>query len=219
MKANKKGLYYLFCFLTTGLFFISACNQKKISPEELIQWVDNPRHGLVVTKEFDEYKISAQFRPLIYEIAIESKDENLSKENLTHKIEELGDLQYFVLRIESIDKGSDILKKSGLTQEQYSQRLQYFTTFLQHDLTLIDGMDTIPCCLFHFERNYRVAPYSNFMIGFKKNLSEYDSIKNEKEVRYNDKILVVNDNVLGIGKVVLVIKKENINSIPQMELL
>src|SRR5690606_10624522 len=119
------------------------------------------------------------------------------------RIKEIKDFQYYTLKIESL-KGTEMMRTNIASEHEYSQRLQYFSDLVQYDLSLEENNDTLTCQLFHFERNYGVAPYNNIVLGFPKPTQE------------STKTLVFNDQILGIGKIKLKIEKENIDNIPNI---
>jgi hypothetical protein len=95
------------------------------------------------------------------------------------------------------------------TEGDYFQRLEYLTSNVQNDISLIEGTDTIPCGLCHYERNYGLSPYANIVLGFKK-----ASGKNEKQ----DRIFVYDDQIWGVGKIMLKISNSDIDNVPFMKL-
>ena len=88
---------------------------------------------------------------------------NGGREPEINQIQEGEKLICYELRISS-EAESDILKISN--EFSFEQRLSYFMSGLQKDLILIVGKDTLPCILYHFERNFGIAPYLSLHTGF-----------------------------------------------------
>ena len=44
--------------------------------------------------------------------------------------------------------------------------MRYLSMGIQNDISLINGKDTLPCSIFHFENNGGITPYIRFEIGF-----------------------------------------------------
>jgi hypothetical protein len=94
--------------------------------------------------------------------------------------------------------------------DEFTSRLAYFTGIMQQDIFLVEGKDTLPCLLYHFERTYGVDPRSTFLLGF-----PLAQVKNEAMV---DKTLFFDDRGLGSGPVMISISNENLNTLPSLKL-
>lgn len=180
-----------------------SCTQKELSVKDYLAWVNNPENGLKVSKEIKDYKIELFYKPAEYIAINEQKTTEIDTTLFFQRIKEIKDFQYYTLKIESL-KGTEMMRTNISSEHEYSQRLQYFSDLVQYDLSLEENNDTLSCQLFHFERNYGVAPYNNIVLGFPKPTQE------------NAKTLVFNDQMLGIGKIKLKIEKENIDNIPNI---
>ena len=180
-----------------------SCTQKELSVKDYLAWVNNPENGLKVSKEIKEYKIELFYKPVEYIAINEQKTTEIDTALFFQRIKEIKDFQYYTLKIESL-KGTEMMRTNIASEHEYSQRLQYFSDLVQYDLSLEENNDTLSCQLFHFERNYGVAPYNNIVLGFPKPTQE------------NAKTLVFNDQMLGIGKIKLKIEKEKIDNIPNI---
>ena len=187
-----------------GLAFFCACSSGELGVPDYLAWVNNSANGLKVAKELNDYKFELLYKPTEFIAINEQRTTDVNKELYHNRIEELKDLQYYTLKIETLT-GQEMMR-SGITSEQeYSYRLQYFSDIAQYNMRLIDGNDTLTCALFHFERNYGVAPYNNIVLAFPKT----DNLNNSKTFTFNEQ-------VLGVGKVNIKIDKKDINNIPQV---
>lgn len=196
-----KTKYYIIFFFGSMMLF--SCTQKELSVKDYLAWVNNPENGLKVSKEIKDYKIELFYKPAEYVAINEQKTTEIDTALFYQRIREIKDFQYYTLKIESL-KGTEMMRTNIASEHEYSQRLQYFSDLVQYDLVLEENNDTLTCQLFHFERNYGVAPYNNIVLGFPKPTQE------------NAKTLVFNDQILGIGKIKLKIEKENIDNIPNI---
>lgn len=196
-----KTKYYIIFFFGSMMLF--SCAQKELSVKDYLAWVNNPENGLKVSKEIKDYKIELFYKPAEYIAINEQKTTEIDTALFYQRIKEIKDFQYYTLKIESL-KGTEMMRTNIASEHEYSQRLQYFSDLVQYDLSLEENNDTLTCQLFHFERNYGVAPYNNIVLGFPKPTQE------------NAKTLVFNDQMLGIGKIKLKIEKENIDNIPNI---
>lgn len=197
-----KHVIYLLLF---GL--LVACTNpgsEPMEPVSFVKWVENQDNGLKVVKEFDQFKFSLQYRPLEYISVLENRDKQLTEATVTDDVNELHGLQYYVLKIQS--KTANEMLETGIdNEEEYFERLYYFTSLAQIDISLVQGTDTLPTVLYHFERNYGLAPYNNMVLAFEEN-----NIPADRQ-------LIFNDQVLGLGPVKLMISQQAINRLPELK--
>lgn len=181
-----------------------SCNKKKLNVDDFIFWVEDESNGLSVAKNFDDIKFRLLYKPVDYIIAKELTNNTLKKNEIESRKKELGIMNYFTLRIES-KKSEELMRVNIKSEDEYYHRLEYFMSYMQDDIYLVDGMDTISPSLFHFERNYGLAPFNDFVLGFNK-------INKTPEDLY----FIYNDKVLGTGKINMKINKEDISEIPNI---
>ena len=191
-----------------------TCN-KRISADatSYVSWVEDPENGLLAAKKNGTLKFELQFTPLEYRILKEHAEDTLTPASLKNYTAEIKDMQYFTFRI-SDDRGGDLLKADAASKEDFSSRLQYFSSGMQKDLSLIEGADTLPCLLFHFERAYGIDPRSTFVLGFP--LGKKDGPGGVPCTA--GKTLLFNDHQLGSGPLYIEIRPENIQQLPYLNL-
>lgn len=126
---------------------------------------------------------------------------------IAERRKEYAGLAYYQLRLEMVAGQGDILQFQASNSDDYYQRVEYYSFGLQQDLRLLAGVDTLPCKLFHFERNYGAAPYMDFMLGFEPEAG-----------RAFDLTLIYEDRVYTHQTIQLVIPKEAIQQIPTLKL-
>lgn len=199
----SKTKYYILIFWSS--LMLLSCTQKEVSVSAYLNWVKNPKNGLIVNKEFENYNISLFYKPVEYIAITEQKTTKIDTAIYFNRIKELNEFQYYTLKIESLT-GEEVLSTKITTEQEYFDRLYYFTDALEYDLMLEENKDTLSCQLCHFERNYGVAPYNNINLGFTSTKIQ------------TDKTLVFNDQVLGLGKIKFKIEKKNIDNIPNIKL-
>lgn len=192
---------------------------KSLKPVEYVKWVEDVGNELVVKKIIGDYVFALQYKPLDYSVLKAERNLNISKQELNSKTTEIEGLQYFTFQI-STKEGNGELLKSGISGKdekvEYEKRIDYFSSKMQNDIKLIDGQDTLPCVLFHFERTYNLTPYSNFNLGFEYGSEEKSSGATRAPLTYKSKRLLYNDHAFNVGAVELMIKEENLNKIPNL---
>lgn len=191
--------------LCIGLFFVfNSCGKKQLNPTEYIAWVEDEGNGLSVTKNLDNINYRLLYKPIDYIVAKELINNAIKKNEIESRKKELGNMNYFTLRIES-KTSEELMRVNIKSEDEYYHRLEYFMGYMQDDIYLVDGTDTINPSLFHFERNYGLAPFNDFVLGFNK--SNKDA---------QDLYFIYNDQVLGTGKISIKINKEDISDIPNI---
>lgn len=195
------------------LLLLSNCKNKEnvLAPKEYVAWVEDKDNGLRIERLMNPITYTLQYKPYDYVIAKEERSNTISKSTFADWYKELDKMQYYTLRIEA--KGvTDILKMNSPSQQEYYQRQNYLTYEFQGDIQLVDGTDTIPCDLFQMVGNYGLAPYIDFVIGFKSK----DAIQNQVQ---HDKQFILEDKIFGGGILKFIVKKEDINKIPEIKKL
>lgn len=206
-KQNKLILLSLVVYL----FFSCESKQQSLTPRAYADWVTNINNGLQKSKKLKEYEFKTQFKPLDFIVVQEEKTDELSTELLQDRKQELGNnYWYFNFRITNTEGTLSPVGSGVQTDQQYQERLSYFTFEMQQDLYLIQDQDTLPCLLYQFVRNYDVAPFVEFALGF----------KSTKEINLNQNItFVFEDKLLGVGTTKLLFNKTSFQRIPKIKTL
>lgn len=199
------GNKFKYIGIVAALLTCFSCGQEsQLSVPDYLSWVNDPANGLKVAKELSDYRFELFYKPVEYIVVNEQRKWEVNPDVFTDRMEELKGMQYYTLRIESLT-GSEMMRTGISTEQEYGLRLQYFSDLAQYDMKLVDGNDTLSCALFHFERNYGIAPYNNIVLGFPK-----------IEGSTAAKTFTFNERVLGVGKVNLKITENDINNIPEL---
>lgn len=204
MVASSKCVIILFLFCS-----LLACDKKvgHLKPIELIQWVENESNGLQIKKELGQLEIRAQYKPNHYIIAKEARKVELASTYVKEQEQELGNQTvYCDLRLINNNGQGSPLTSGG--QMNYSNRLEYLTFGMQRDLKLVEGQDTLNCALYQFVRNNELAPYVDVVLGFERK---------KEGVIEDDLLLVLEDNVFGVGTIKLQFDEQNLKNLPQLK--
>lgn len=110
------------------------------------------------------------------------------------------DLLFFDLEI-SIDHFNEEMIHYGppaQDEASFESRVAYYAFGMQKDICLtIAGKDTVPCTVYHYERNYGVSPQNHFMLGFPAS-------------RVKDAVLVYDNHLLVTGPVKFALKEQDL---------
>ena len=202
MKAVK-----LFIFFLGAALVLFSC-KKEFSNKELVQFVKNPENGFLKEKIIDGLKVEVLHKPKAYILASRFKNKDVTPEMYNEALNDLGDMQYFDMRLSTVGKQwGDILNYKVANMQAQQDRIHYLSYGMQNDISIIDGLDTLKCKLYHFERSYDAAPFRSFLLGFasgnKVNL---------------DKTFVLDAEPFKTGPIKIKFRKEDISKISSPKL-
>lgn len=187
--------------------FSTNTETQSLNINEYISWCENPENGLINSKQIGNFNYSAFYKPLNY---LALKEINYTEPFVKSKFEsafkEYGNMQYVSFRITDTKGNQELLKSSIRNESEYYARLEYLSFKMQQDFKLIDGKDTLPCTLYHFERVYGLAPYATFVLGFP-----------ESKNKDSDKQIVYEDNLFNSGIIYLTFNKDVLSNLPKLK--
>ncbi len=93
----------------------------------------------------------------------------------------------YELRISDIS-GKNLLELPNIRSKE--DRVTYFTSDFDDHIRMVVDKDTLPCTMYHFERNFNYAPYQSFQIGFPYS----------KEWKKKPHHLIIQDDYFGFGE-------------------
>jgi uncharacterized protein YuzB (UPF0349 family) len=180
--------------------------QKTLSTGEYARFIQNPENGLRIEKQKNGVKLTAQYKPLAF-LALQN-DPAHKAENISKNIKEIKGYHYFNFTIGSSD-GHTALLEGNDSSTRHFNRLSYCEFTMQENFALVDGKDTLPCEMYHFERNYNLAPLNNFILAFPD--------KGTTAGKPNDLTLLYEDKLFDLGQLEFRIKASDIKNIPTIE--
>ncbi|MGB0176197.1 MAG: hypothetical protein ACPF9D_03465 [Owenweeksia sp.] len=182
-----------------------ACT-KTLAVSDYVAWCSNPDSGLISKKESGPFRFEMEYRPQEL-VALQNVNGNIADEvAFKEELEALSGFQFFNFKIAG-EGNADFLRTGIGDQNEYYQRIAYFSSFAQSDFSLVDGKDTLSCSMYHFERNYGISPYQTILLGFENN-----------KASSGDKTLIYEDQILGIPSIQMEISAKAIKQIPNLKL-
>lgn len=166
---------------------LSSCFQKSFTPKEYFQWAKTPESGLEVNRKGNGVNFSLKFTPVDLLISNELKNGIITESQYDERKMQLGNLAYFLLKIESGEQ--DLLMCNVGDEQQYVQRVNYYSLDFQQDIVAVSAGDTIPCVLYQFENSYGIAPYVNISLAFPGEFMEANK-EGEVEILIYDRIFL-----------------------------
>lgn len=185
---------------------MGACHTQptQLSSSEYMRWVKNPSNKLYQQKEIGDYRYELQYKPPAYMAYMEqSSQKKLDTLQFQHRKKELENTWQFNLMLAHKEYGNILNQQLG---ETYFERLSYLVTNIQTDLMLVADQDTLSCVLYHVERNYNLAPYTNILIGF------------ERKNTHKELTLIYNDRLLGAGPLMFKYPANQLIKLPTLDI-
>jgi len=167
---------YLKIALFLGAILCLQSCRKQLETRDYIDWMKDKSNGYSVESLQKFGKIEVEQRTAKYMALVSLRGEVLTEEVVSERTKEYQGSYYFNLKI---SEDAPAQKNT----RQYYQSIEYLTSYIQKDLFIVQGSDTIPCSLHHYERTYGISPSQNILLVFDK--------KDEKE-DFNGK-LIFND--------------------------
>ncbi len=184
-------------------------------PEELVSWVEDSENGLLKNKQIGDIIYTVLYKPAQYEQVLMGERENpIAADTSKMGTGDEEEVQFFSLAITTEENKQELLRHNIESEEEYMERVNYCISEMQQDITLIDGKDTLPCVLFHFERTYNQSPGATFTLAFPYSDEAKRQRKNGDNKTKSDKIISIYDRMFNNGRVNIVFNKESFNQIP-----
>jgi hypothetical protein len=197
-----------FVLLLIGICGLIACGQQSVEASEFMQWVRDPAHGLVSRVERNGFIIDAQFKPAEFLLINEHRRDQsgLTDTAIADWKRSQEGSYHFTLRLASA-KGAPFLNEGLHSNEEYYQRIRYYTELVDQDLQLVINRDTIPCAVSLFERTYGAAPFDNLVFSF----------VTDRPFGSTDIQLIYDDHALGLGPLRFDFLKEDLLELPMLQ--
>lgn len=189
-----------------------SCN-KGVAPQEYVKYIENPGNGLKITEQVNGVGYSLQYEPAAYCVMLEKRSFSIPQDIFKKEYERFKGLEHYTFRIEksSIDS---LVNKLGDTSKYKKAVAEYFDFWIQKDIKMIEGSDTIPCSICQADANTGIMQYYTFSLGF-SNRNTQDVPLNEQA----DRTILFNNKVLHTGNVKLDVKGKDVKSIPELKMM
>jgi hypothetical protein len=192
--------YISFCsriLLIVAVFTIASCSIDNDGPSQStinkkIEKYERSNKGeLIKTDGIYEFKLSIKTAEIM--ARQELKNKKYDQNTYIKTLASFQGMNYFTLSIRRTDSNGDIVKEYGTTDEEHEKIIKYLSFEMQNDCSIITAGDTLPCKIYHYERNYGVTPYSDISLGFEKSketenilaLVFHDNFFGEKDIIFD----------------------------------
>ncbi|TRX51859.1 hypothetical protein FNH22_23175 [Fulvivirga sp. M361] len=190
-------------------WLVMACTTPAYLDKEALQnYVQDVDHGVSITKEWNDVKISVINRPTGLLLAQElDAGKEISYESLQKLQEKYGHHYYFVIGFSRGNK--ELLYNTGASYDAFSQQLQTLAFRMPDYLTMTTSTaDTIPVADFAFPRTYGMGGSTQLMVVFDKNKA-----KGKKWVQVN-----LNEFGFGLGNQRFRFNVKDLEKVPELKI-
>ncbi|MBI1227714.1 MAG: hypothetical protein GC192_20945 [Bacteroidetes bacterium] len=181
---------------------------KTLAPIEYTRYVKSAESGLLKEKTLGDIRLQAFYKPIPFVISSEIRKKDISIKEFKDREEELKKTQYIDMSLSVVNGGGDITNYNVTNDFQQQQRLHYLSFLIQENIKLVDGTDTLPPRLCHFERTYNLGKTSTFVLAFDR------STNTDK----NDKTLIFDSPIFSTGPMKVRFDAEDLRKIPSLKL-
>ena len=169
----NKPFGYLLCIFIVSSF--CSC-QKKLKPQEYVQWILDKNNGLILERVDNEFATTLRYCPSDYMALVSANGKpDFAKEFELRKSDFTGSYN-FILKLAN-KEASDLLTYKLKNKDEEFHRIKYFSEEIQHDLYMITDQDTLSCSLCHFERTYNTSPFITLNLNFEKPVKTQQPLK------------------------------------------
>jgi hypothetical protein len=205
MKNNR--FYIGFCAILFATTLLVGCGTSSLPANEYVSYVQSSEGGLLATVQQGDLVYTAQYEPQDYFLLRRFGDALQDDALYDSLCTASADLQYYTLRI-SATNGAELLKANIQSDEEYYNRIKYYSFDIQKDICLVQGNDTLPCIMTHFERSYELSPFLTISLAFEQS----DDLR-------QDKNLFIHDRVFLQSALALEFSSANLKKIPALDRL
>ncbi len=192
-------------FSGLGILLLACGRPSPVRPDVFIKKVETAGSGLLMKKEIANVMFSVQYKPVDYILSKELMNHSLISSDLEKRRKQLDGYRYFTFRVKGKDE-KDPVRIGTLSQEEYDQKQGYLSSDIQRDFLLVEGKDSVPCSICHYEKTYGLSPFVTLVLAFK------DSENRNKED--NELSFLYQDHVFGAGNIWMKISTGDLKDIP-----
>jgi hypothetical protein len=204
----KKVLTYIFLFMVV---LVTSCN-RSVPPAEYVHYIENPSNGLKINEAVNGVTYSLQYEPVNYCVMLEKRSFAIPSGEFKKEYERFKGLEHYTFRIEKSGMDS-LVNKLGDTSKYKKSVQEYFDFWIQKDIKLVKGKDTIPCSICQIDANTGISQYYTFSIGFAGD-------ENERQLgKEIDRIFLFDNKKLHTGNINLCVKGKDLEHVPELKMM
>jgi len=203
---KRVGTYTVFF----AVVILASCN-RGVAPSEYVKYIENPSNGLKVKQEVNGVAYTLQYEPTSYCVMLEKRSFSVPADEFNTEYDRFKGLEHYTFRIDKNSMDS-LVNKLGDTSKYKKGVAEYFDFWIQKDIKMVMGNDTIPCSICQPDANTGMSQYYTFSLGF--------STKNESQAESQaDRFFIYENKILHTNKVTLCVKGKDVKSIPVLKMM
>ncbi|HYG53326.1 MAG TPA: hypothetical protein VD905_20650 [Flavobacteriales bacterium] len=182
----------------------------ELSASEFVDWKKTEKQ-LTGEHRSEEMTFKVCYQPAEW-LALKSLGYDANAEAISKEAENYQDLMYFTLRLQLNSAQTELLKYKSKDNREYQERVNYYSFKVQKDIRIVvDGKDTLPCNISHFERAFNVTNYADLMLGFSK--EELNKVAQD----WKTITIVFNDKIFGNGTIAFQFERKQLSNTPKLK--
>lgn len=189
-----------------GICLLMSCQKSSLDGSDYIKCVEDPSGAFRTEKEMDGLVFRMQYCPVEYMLMNDQRSVDVLSKDLEQRKKEDENMLFFKLRLSS--NTNDVLGYRATSDQEYSDRGQYFSFGFEEDIVLVTGADTLSPCEYHFERTYGISPNADFILAFHTDSPVRDDFQ-----------VIIDDKIYNTGLLKFTYNYKDIHNIPQLKTL
>lgn len=185
--------------------FTFGGHPSELEGKEYLDYLRSESSGMHMTREMGNYRFEVQYKTVPYQVMNEQQSHDISEAQLAERAASLTPWYHFNVRIGTLE-GLGLMESGEANEPVNNQFLYHFVGAAQQDFVLLQGTDTVPCELYHFERNYNLAKHNDIVLAFRKTSTTHE-----------DLTLIYNDQILGTGPLYFHISASDLSDLPTLK--
>lgn len=202
---NRHFLLFLLMLLSV-VFFCSTCLPERITEDEMIQYLKQPRNGLIKTFDQNDFKFSIVYHPGELMAYRESKLNGVSNKRIRDSLTSYYENYVYFLLTLSRD-GQELLSSDVSDSRNFDKRINQLAFNMSNYIQLVtSNKDTVPLMTSQFSRVFGETGYNTVLLAF----------YSDKILKAKDFSVEMDDLGMGTGKVRFTFTNEDILRIPHL---
>lgn len=161
----------------------SSCSLRHRSPENLVQFVENPENRLRKAVTVVPCVFTFQYKPAAYILGVEQHPGGVAEKS---RRQALDSMVWFNVTIQISGYNGSPLQYAAGNMAEYQARLNYYLNDAGRDFSLICGNDSLPASAYWFEDHQGLAPVATMIAGFR--LRQAATIQYDLQIAYYDRV-------------------------------
>lgn len=205
MQASKRHIIVF--TLGALILFALGCGRTRLDKEAYLKWMKEETNPLRKVKNIGVYTYEVLYTPAGYLVAGDLLTQAIAPETADQAYKEKSNMHYFRIRLSVKEAKQDILKYNLSSQEEYYNRLYYYSYTFAESIKLLQCGKETDCELFHFEKTYDLQGARTFMLGFPKN----PACQSEEEITIS-----IDSKIINAGPVKINYSVQEMKNIPEL---